>query len=277
MYNSCGKKKVGEVPASEPLAVPRVGDCFMPEQNEIRSLVLDATTPEKVLREIPACLNGGLSEAEFLHVGGVVGAVWKCGGDPKLPHVELSDGDHSDGYYNMSIVLSYPNLRVILAEQLAKVLKDAGIKRGGVDWVVGSDHAGAAVVIPLGELLNARSDFCTKGPGKTQVWNRHEIGEDERVLHVEELIKGLTTSRAVRCGVREHHARPVNFVPVTGTIVHRPAPDDDTADYFEDGRVVSVFRFPTESWDPDNCPLCDAGSPVLRATKANWPRLMHGQ
>lgn len=243
----------------------------MPEQNEIRSLIHDATTPEKVLREIPACLNGGLSEAEFLHVGGVIGAVWKYGGDPKLPHVELRSGLHSNGYYNMSIVLSYPNLRVILAEQLAKSLKETGIKRGEIDWVVGSDHAGAAVVLPLGELLIARSDFCTKGPENTQVWNRHEIDEDAEVLHVEELITSFATACAVRKGVREYHAWPVNFVPVLGTIVHRPPPEAVEQDSFEDGRVISVYKLPTAIFDPNNCPLCDAGSPVLRATKANWP------
>ncbi|MBI5793668.1 hypothetical protein HZA87_01080 [Candidatus Uhrbacteria bacterium] len=206
-----------------------------------------------------------LSPEEIRHIFQTCDALWLHNGDPRVPHAELTSGKCSNGFVDVLRVLRYTNLCQILADQLVHRLHEQG--GGIVDWVIGSDHAGATLSYTVAAHLNAQHDFTEKGPDKTQVWKRFQIKPGEIVLQVEELVTTTGTLKAVRQGIRLAHPHPVRFAPFSLCLVHR------TPIYeFEGSSIVPLIHFDIQTWEPEQCPLCAQGSARVRP-KQNWTQL----
>lgn len=209
--------------------------------------------------------RGFLTSEEIRYIFETCDALWLHDGDVTKPHAELTSGKCSNGFVDVLRVLRYTNLCQIMADQLVHRLHE---QRGGiVDWVVGSDHAGATLSYAVASFLNAQHDFTEKGPDKTQVWKRFEIKPGENVLQVEELVTTTGTLQAVRQGLRAGNPHPVTFAPLTLCLVHR-APVYE----FEHTPIVSLVHCDIQTWTREECPLCAAGSPRVRP-KQNWAKL----
>ncbi|MFH1162271.1 MAG: hypothetical protein V1696_03290 [Candidatus Jorgensenbacteria bacterium] len=212
-------------------------------------------------------------EAEVGHVLKLCDALWLHSGNPTDPHAELTSGKCSNGFVDVLRALRYTNLCEIFADQLLVRVK-AKMTRvdfgGPIDWVIGSDHAGAALSHSVATLLKAQHDFTEKGPDKTQLWKRFTIEPGETVLQVEELMTTSGTLLAVRKGIREGNAkRPVSFTPFVATLVHR----SDVYD-IEGTPVAYLVHYDIDTWEPAECPLCAAGSERLRPKEGkNWAKL----
>lgn len=211
-----------------------------------------------------------VTEAEFDHVFQLADALWLHDGDPAKPHAELTSGRCSNGFVDVLRVLKYANLCDLFGHELYKRLirqNSLSLRERQPDWVVGSDHAGATISYEVARRLGAKHDFTEKGGDKRQLWKRHVVGPDECVLQVEELITTTGTLQAVREGIREGNPNPVTFTPVVMTLVHR-------SDVYEfEGSPTLYFRhYDIASWEPEECPLCAAGSKRLRP-KQNWAEL----
>lgn len=192
-------------------------------------------------------------------------AMWLHSGDPKAPHAELISGNHSDGFIDTLRALRYSNICYATAQALAEKIRDE--YKGPIDWVIGSDHAGAVFSQNVALWLNAQHDFTEKGPDKSQVWKRFQIKEGEVVLQVEELMTTALTFGEVRKGIREGNEVPVTFAPVAGVLVHR-----SDVWQIEDTRVVPFDHYEIKVWPPTDCPLCKGGSEAIRPKK-NWAKL----
>ena len=202
-------------------------------------------------------------------------AVWAHDGNPKSPHAELTTGLCSNAFFNVMRVLSHPNMNEILAIQLAKKLRKNGVKE--VDWVVGSDHAAATFSYEVAKAFGARHDFVEKDPkdpkGKSMLWKRLTIPEGSIVFNAEELITTSSTFRKVRRAIEEGNSEQVNFLPIIGTVIHRPP--KLPVDYEIDGteiKVVSLVEKEVWAVDPSECLLCEAGSLRYRP-KTHWKEL----
>jgi len=193
-------------------------------------------------------------------------AGWTHDGNPKKPHAKLHSGQCSNGYYNCSEVLCYPNLCEILASQLAKKFN---LK---VDWVVSAAYAGITFGHDVAKALGAKFGYTEKDPEnpKGQIWKRFTIPKGSIVLQVEELITTSGTFKEVNRTIREaDHQKEVEFLPLIGTLIHRPL--KLPIEY--DGRKV-IPLVEKEIWavEPEDCPLCAKGSKPLRP-KDNWAEL----
>ncbi len=220
-----------------------------------------------------------ITDVEFDHVLKLAGALWLHDNDPAMPHAELTSGRCSDGFVDVLRVLKYTSLCEVFASELYKLLvrQNLPLQERRPDWVVGSDHAGATISFEVARHLKAKHDFTEKleikDPEtgevveKKQLWERHTIEPDEVVLQVEELITTLGTLRAVREGIREGNPNPVTFVPVVLTLVHR----SDVYE-FEGAPILYLRHYDIKSWEPEECPLCAAGSKRIRP-KQNWAEL----
>jgi orotate phosphoribosyltransferase len=202
---------------------------------------------------------------EFDHMLKLCDALWLHGGDPSAPHAELTSGKCSDGFVNVLRLLKYSNISMILAEEMANIYRQAGLLYP--EWVIGSDHAGATFSQNVALCLSAKHEFTEKGPNKTQIWQRETIGAHEVVLQQEELITTLKTLEAVRKGIIAGNAHPVTFVEASMTLVHRSPTYE-----FEGGPILYFRHYDIEVWEPEECPLCAAGSKRLRP-KSNWAEL----
>lgn len=202
-------------------------------------------------------------------------AVWIHNGDPQNPHAELTSGLCSNGYFNLSKVTQHPNVVAILARQLIKDLRTLSVPLDKVDWVVGSPYAAITFSYEVAMQLGARHGFCEKDKDdpRKMIWKRSQIPEGEDVLQIEELITTSSTTKKVRKAVIEGNEQEVHFLPVVGTIVHRPP--EMVSSYNingEDVKVVSLLQQEIWAIEPKDCSLCQAGSEPLRP-KDNWAEL----
>lgn len=209
--------------------------------------------------------NKRLTEPEFREMLEAAEAHWIHNGDPAMPHAQLTTGWCSDGFIDTLRALCYANVCYVAAQALARSIRD--VYAGPIDWVIGSDHAGAVFSQNVALWLNAKHDFTEKGPEKAQEWKRFKIKPDEVVLQVEELMTTSDTFSRVRKGVREGNDVPVIFAPVAGVLVHR-----SSVHKIEDTDIVSFAHYDITVWEPDKCPLCAKGSKRI-LPKKNWAEL----
>ncbi len=216
--------------------------------------------------------EGQITQPEINHIFKVCDALWFHSGNPKAPHAELASGKCGNGFVDALRVLRHSNLCEIMADQLIKVLRTSPRFQPliPIDWVIGSDHAGADFSHDVARLLNADHDFTEKGPNKTQIWNRFVIEPGQVVLQAEELVTTTETLQAVRDGILLGNPHPVRFAPQVLALVHR----SDTS-LFSGLPIVYLVHYDIKTWDPkkgEKCPLCALGSKKVRP-KQNWAEL----
>lgn len=209
-----------------------------------------------------------VSKDEFEHMLKLVGGFWLHNGDPAAPHAELTSGKCSDGFINVLLLLKYPRVCWLLAEDLATNFLESGLRKP--DWVIGSDHAAATLSYEVARQLGAMHAFTEKRQEdgkKYQDWKRETIAPDELVLQVEELVSTTSTLQQVRNGIISGNAHPVRFADISLCLVHR-SPDFEFA-----GKPIDyLFHYDIQAWEQDKCPLCAGGSKRLRP-KQHWAEL----
>lgn len=221
--------------------------------------------------------TGRITEEKVLHFFDLCDAFWMHDGDPRKPHAELTSGLCSNGYFNCPEVLKHPNLCQILAHWLYRKLTYKGIKE--VDWVIGSPDAAITLSYEIAKAFGAIHGFTEKDlfplidpvdpKGKRMVWRRMTIPREAVVLQIDEMISTGRTLREVRRAVVEGNAEPVRFLPVVGTLVHRPPRLPVDYDGIE---VISLVEKVIWAIKPEECPLCKAGSPRYHP-KTHWKEL----
>ncbi len=210
-----------------------------------------------------------LSEQNVLEFYDQANAVWffDYSGDLTVPHVELTGGLCSDGYFDSPLVLSDPVSTEILAYELATRLGSAGISP---DWVIGSAYSAITFSYEVAKKLRARHGHTEKDPSdpKRMHWRRWVIPEGATVLQVEELITSFGTTLEVRRAVEEENPKPVQFLPMVGTIIYRPSDLNASMPL----KVVALAQREIKTWKREDCPLHQQGSPALRP-KEHWAEL----
>jgi hypothetical protein len=213
-----------------------------------------------------------LTETGVTHILTLCEALWLHSGDPIAPHAELTSGKCSNGFVDVLRALRYTYVCDILAYHMVhaiEVILDTLDYKGNIEWVIGSDHAGAVFSHDVARWWGAQHDFTEKGGegGKLQFWKRFAIQPNHGVLQVEELMTTSGTLKSVRQGIRDGNPYPVTFAPVVGVLVHR----SDVYE-IESAPVVYLAHYDISVWEPSVCPLCAAGSKRLRP-KQNWAEL----
>jgi len=218
-----------------------------------------------------------LTAEEILQWFDLCDAVWVYDStDLKAPHAELTSGKCSNGFFDCMRVLCNPKLCEILARQLVRKLKEAGIEK--VDWVIGSPYAAITFSHEVAKGFNAIHGFTEKDPKiiptdfpgrKRMLWKRMQIPKDAIVLQAEELITTSGTFKEVRRAVEQGNYEPINWLSVVGTLVHRPSKLPVDYDGIE---IVSLVEVEVWAVEQENCSLCKIGSPRYRP-KGNWKKL----
>ncbi len=85
--------------------------------------------------------NHRMTEPELREMLEAAQAFWIHDGNVAHPHAELTKGKCSDGFVDTLRALRFSNVCHAAAQALAKSIRDA--YKGPIDWVIGSDHAGA--------------------------------------------------------------------------------------------------------------------------------------
>jgi|SRR5680860_195587 len=215
--------------------------------------------------------NIPIPEEEIIRWFELCNAAWYHSGNPEDPHAELTSGYCSNGFFDCLRVLKYTNLSDILANQLARKIRDF-IGDQQVDWVIGSPMAGITfahdVARDLGAKVNLFVEKDFDNPGK-MLWNRMSIPKDDFVLQIEELTTTAKTLDAVQEGVNQGNSNEVQWLSLVGILVHRPP---SSVQYYGERKVIALIEKEVWAVAQDKCYLCDEGSDRFRP-KSNWDKL----
>src|SRR5256885_7176305 len=165
-------------------------------------------------------------------------------------HFRLTSGLHSAGYLQCALVLQHPQH----AETLGRAIADRTR-----DWratVVLSPALGGVVIgQEVGRALGARAIFAERQDGALALRRGFVIGEIDRVLVVEDV---LTTGGSTRETMQVAKAAGGQVVGAA-SIVNRSG---GTPDF--DAPFVSLLGVDLPTYEPDRCPLCARGLPVVK-------------
>jgi orotate phosphoribosyltransferase len=165
-------------------------------------------------------------------------------------HFRLSSGLHSTGYLQCAIVLSQP----ADAEALGAAIADR--VRALRPTVVLSPALGGVIVgQEVGRALRVRAIFAERQDGALTLRRGFVIAENDRVLVVEDV---LTTGLSTRETIKVAEAAGAHVVGVA-SIVDRSG---GTARF--DVPYESLLAVDLPTYQPDACPLCAQGLPVVK-------------
>jgi orotate phosphoribosyltransferase len=210
----------------------------------------------------------GMVRSDFMEIAGAIHGFWEYRGKPRpeADHIILRSGLHGVQYFNCRKVLEYTNLVEILANELRQTF--AG-ELGRVDWVVSSAMAAITIGSEFARQIGAQYTYVEKdAQGNPTVFNG-EIPEGERVLVLNELMTtGSGSTYTTKKAVQEQNEKKVEFVDFAVVMIHRSS---DLR--LKDGTEVRwLFHFDTQTYAPQDCPYCAAGSQVVKG-KTNWAKL----
>lgn len=100
-------------------------------------------------------------------------------------HFKLSSGNHSNFYLQSAKVLEDPKTAKLLAEALAKQIKESGIK---VDAVCAPALGGLVAGFALATALDVRFIFAERVDGEMSIRRGFQVKEGENYIICEDII-----------------------------------------------------------------------------------------
>lgn len=171
-------------------------------------------------------------------------------------HFRLTSGLHSGEYLQCAKVLAHPAYAERLGRALAEQLK-ALIAGSEVEVAVAPAMGGIIIGHEVARALGVRSLFTERDPSSNQMTLRRgfEIQEGEKAVVIEDVITTGGSTKEVVALVESMGAR----VLAAGSIIDRSGGQADVGV----PRVALETLHPV-TYQPDDCPLCRAGKPVVK-------------
>jgi orotate phosphoribosyltransferase len=164
-------------------------------------------------------------------------------------HFRLTSGKHSDVFLLCAMVAQYPRHLERLAAAMAAPYHGAR-----VDVVVGPAMGGILFAYEVARALGARAIFTEKSDGGMALRRGFDIAPGERVLVVEDAV---STAGSVRRLLDAIASRRPDIVGAS-VLVDRSGGRADPG-----VPMRAVVRLDVGMWDPEACPLCRAGVPLV--------------
>ncbi|MEI7791876.1 MAG: hypothetical protein WCI57_00090 [Candidatus Berkelbacteria bacterium] len=204
-----------------------------------------------------------ISIEEFIHIYVVFESWWKHSGKPEDPHAELKSKNHSDGYINSRIPLSYANICEFLAYQMWLYFSTRH-RDTKIDVIVSPSFGAMGIGMFLAKFFRAQY-FYTEKATAGQTWN-FNVSEDKVVLAIDELLtRGVSSGATIRA-IRDGNFGKVNFYPEMLVLVNR-----SNTQSVEGLAVSAVFNVEMQDYAPSECVPCKNGSVALPPKKdGNW-------
>lgn len=203
-----------------------------------------------------------------------LGALWIHDENPKRPHACLTSGNHSNGFFNGTLVIQDPNV-------LQNTCKDLVVKIQEVQkelhfqptWVIGPAFGAITIAHEVAKVLFVcRFGFTepvVEDGEKKMILKRFSV-EDQDVLLVEDVMTTGSTTIKTAQAVKEKGGK---IVPAIGVLVNRSGMEYlDCGEGIGKLKIVALIDKPMPMWTPEECPLCKEGSEAIRP-KRNWDKL----
>ncbi len=176
--------------------------------------------------------------------------LFRCAGALLEGHFRLTSGLHSPGYLQCALVLQHPRHAEALGGAIADRVRDL---RPSV--VLSPALGGVVIGQEVGRALGARAIFAERQDGALVLRRGFTLDPLDRVLVVEDV---MTTGGSTRETMQVAMAAGGQVVG-TASIVDRSG----GAIRF-DVPFTSLLEIALPTYEPDQCPLCAQGLPVVK-------------
>jgi len=166
-------------------------------------------------------------------------------------HFRLTSGLHSPGYLQCALVLSQPESAEALGRELAGRVRDV---RATV--VLSPAIGGIVIGHEVGRALGVRALFAERQDGQLTLRRGFTLSERDRVLVVEDV---LTTGGSTRETIEVAKAAGAHVVGAA-SIVNRSGGNMVKFDV----PLESLLEYSLPTYEPEQCPLCAKGLPVVK-------------
>jgi len=165
-------------------------------------------------------------------------------------HFRLTSGLHSPGYLQCALVLQHPRHAEALGRAIADHTRDLR-----ATLVLSPALGGVVIGHEVGRALGVRAIFAERHDGALTLRRGFIISESDRVLVVEDV---LTTGGSTRETMQVAKAAGGQVVGAA-SIVNRSG----GAARF-DVPFAALLEIALPTYEPDTCPLCAEGRPVVK-------------
>ncbi len=192
-------------------------------------------------------------------------AIYKESGALLSGHFILSSGKHSPNYLQSAKVLEDPKRAMLLADALAKIIREAGIE---VETVCAPALGGVIAGYELARALDVRSIFVERKGGVMELRRGFEVAQGERVLICEDIITTGGSALEAAEIIESLGAEVVAFAALANRgfcsrygIEKEPKLECKLP---KNKPLFALADFEFEIYDPNNCPLCKEGSKAIK-------------
>ncbi|EOD01303.1 orotate phosphoribosyltransferase [Caldisalinibacter kiritimatiensis] len=165
-------------------------------------------------------------------------------------HFLLTSGKHSAQYLQCAKLFQYPEYSEMVVEELVSKFENQDI-----DLVASPAIGGIILGYETAKQLKVKNIFLEREEGKMTLRRGFEIKKGDKVLVVEDVVTTGGSVKEVIDLIKEKGGEVVGV----GSIVNR----SKGVTKFEE-ELKSVIKFDIETYEPDNCPLCDENLPVIK-------------
>ena len=165
-------------------------------------------------------------------------------------HFRLSSGLHSNRYLQSALVLQHPEYASLLGEAIAEHVRQL---RPNV--VLSPALGGIVIGQEVGRALRVRAIFAERQDGRLTLRRGFSLSATDRAIVVEDVV---TTAGSTR-ETMEVAATAGAEVLAAAAIIDR-----GTRSGRLDVPLLSLVRLQVPVYDPESCPLCATGEPVVK-------------
>ena len=194
-----------------------------------------------------------------------VAKIYKDSGALLEGHFILSSGNHSNRYLQSAKVLEDPKRAEILANELAKMIKEAGIE---VDTVCAPALGGVLAGYELARALGVRSIFVERKDGKMELRRGFEVKEGEKIIICEDIITTGGSAMEAAEVIESLGANVVAFAALANRgFCSRFGSNKEPKQECKlpnNKPFFALADFEFEMYPPTDCPMCKAGSEAIK-------------
>lgn len=229
-------------------------------------------TKEELIALDPLRVNRLLSEKEIVYMAKTLDAYWgynyEAAKQGRLGmHAILKSKLHSDGFFASWLMLQYPNIRKIVANQLVLRFNQLGISKP--DWVAGIPDGATELGENVAQIMEVRNAKMRKENGRIVLVS--SIGPKESVLLVEDFCTRGTGFKEAVMNIKSKQPH-LKILPYELVILNRGVLKEIEIEGAGSFKIVPLAEHRVNDWEPKECPLCKMGSIPIKpkATDENW-------
>ncbi|WP_298749956.1 orotate phosphoribosyltransferase [uncultured Arcobacter sp.] len=176
-------------------------------------------------------------------------------------HFKLSSGNHSKYYLQSAKVLEDPKTAKLLAEELAKQIKESGLK---IDAVCSPALGGLIAGFALATALDVRFIFAERVEGEMSIRRGFEVTRGEKYIICEDIITTGGSALEAAKQIEKDGGEIVAYAALANrgfcSRIGSELEPKDNCKLPLDKPLFALDDFTFEMYSPDDCPLCKEGS-----------------